>query len=111
MFGDRLLPAGVGVNRLGVGSQLQGGKPEDLLVNLQRRLLEKSAEHSHEGDLVSETQPVVGALSLTRARYAALIVVSDPDGGASPVTRAIESADPRLTATRTRSRPGSSGCG
>ena len=38
-------------------------------------------------------------VALTHARYAALIVVSDPDGGASPVTRAIiESADPRLTA-------------
>ncbi len=38
-------------------------------------------------------------VALTRARYAALIVVSDPDGGASPVTRAIiESADARLTA-------------
>ena len=39
-------------------------------------------------------------VALTRARYAALIIVSDPDAGASPVTRAIiESADPRLTAT------------
>ena len=39
-------------------------------------------------------------MALTRARYAALIVVSDPDGGTSPVTRAIiENADPRLTAT------------
>ena len=38
-------------------------------------------------------------VALTRARYAALIVVSDPDGRTSPVTRAIiESADPRLTA-------------
>ena len=38
-------------------------------------------------------------VALTRARYVALIVVSDPDGGGSPVTRAIiESADPRLTA-------------
>ena len=38
-------------------------------------------------------------VALTRARYAALIVVSDPDGGGSPVTRTIiESADPRLTA-------------
>ena len=38
-------------------------------------------------------------VALTRARYAALIVVSDPDGRASPVTRAIiESADARLTA-------------
>ena len=37
--------------------------------------------------------------ALTRARYAALIVVSDPDGRTSPVTRAIlESADPRVTA-------------
>ena len=37
-------------------------------------------------------------VALTRARYAALIVVSDPDDGASPLTRAIiESADPRLT--------------
>ena len=41
-------------------------------------------------------------VALTRARYAALIVVSDPDGG-SPVTRAIvESADPRL---KTASNP------
>ena len=61
MFGDRLLPAGVGVDRLGVGSQLQGDKPEDLPVNLQRRLLGKSAEHTHKGDLVRETQPIVGA--------------------------------------------------
>ena len=38
-------------------------------------------------------------MALTPARYAALVVVSDPDGGASPVTRAtIESADPRLKA-------------
>ena len=29
-------------------------------VNLQRRLLGKSAEHTREGDLVRETQPVVG---------------------------------------------------
>jgi DNA helicase-4 len=37
-------------------------------------------------------------VALTRARYAALIVVSDPESGASPVTRAVvESADPRLT--------------
>ena len=37
-------------------------------------------------------------MALTRARYAVLIVVSDPESGASPVTRAIvESADPRLT--------------
>lgn len=41
-------------------------------------------------------------VALTRACYAALIVVSDPDGG-SPVTRAIvESADPRL---KTASNP------
>ena len=32
-----------------------------LPVNLQRCLLGKSAEHTHEGDLVRETQPVVGA--------------------------------------------------
>ena len=38
-------------------------------------------------------------VALTRARYAALIVVSDPDAGASPVTRAIiDSEDPRLAA-------------
>ena len=34
MFGDRLLPAGVGVDRLGVGSLLQGGEPQDLAVDL-----------------------------------------------------------------------------
>ena len=61
MFGDRLLPAGVGVDRLGVGSQLQGGEPQDLAVDLQGRLLGKSAEHTHEGDLVREAQLIVGA--------------------------------------------------
>ena len=50
MFGDRLLSAGVWVDRLGVGSQLQGGEPEDLPVNLQGRLLGESAEHTHEGN-------------------------------------------------------------
>ena len=54
MVGDRLLPTGVGVDRLGVGSQLQGGEPQDLPVNLQGRLLGKSAEHTHEGDLVGD---------------------------------------------------------
>ena len=58
---NRLLPAGVGVDRLGVGSQLQGGEPQDLAVDLQGRLLGKSAERSHEGDLVREAQPIVGA--------------------------------------------------
>ena len=61
MFGDRLLPAGVGVDRLGVGSQLQGGEPQDLAVDLQGRLLGESAEHTHEGDLVREAQLIVGA--------------------------------------------------
>ena len=61
MLGDRLLPAGVGVDRLGVGSQLQGGEPQDLAVDLQGRLLGKSPEHTHEGDLVREAQPIVGA--------------------------------------------------
>ena len=37
-------------------------------------------------------------MALTRARYAVLIVVSDPDGCVSPVTRAIiESADLPVT--------------
>ena len=60
MCGDRLLPAGVGVDRLGVGAQLQGREPQDLPVDLQGRLSGESAEHPHEGDLVRETQPVVG---------------------------------------------------
>ena len=38
MLGDRLLPAGVGVDRLGVGPQLQGREPQDLPVDLQGRL-------------------------------------------------------------------------
>ena len=42
-------------------------------------------------------------MALTRAHYAALIVVSDPERGTSPVTRAIlESADPRLMAASHR---------
>ncbi len=61
MFGDRLLPTGICGDRLGVGSQLQGGEPEDLPVNLQGRLLGKSTEHTHEGDLVGETQSIVAA--------------------------------------------------
>ena len=63
MLRDRLLPAGVGVDRLGVGAQLQGREPQDLPVDLQGRLSGESAEHTHEGDLVRETQPVVGAPS------------------------------------------------
>ena len=55
-----MLPAGVGVDRLGVGAQLQGREPQDLPVDLQGRLSGESAEHTHEGDLVRETQPVVG---------------------------------------------------
>ena len=35
MLRDRLLPAGVGVDRLGVGAQLQGREPQDLPVDLQ----------------------------------------------------------------------------
>ena len=38
MCGDRLLPAGVGVDRLGVGARLQGREPQDLPVDLQGRL-------------------------------------------------------------------------
>ena len=60
MCRDRLLPAGVGVDRLGVGAQLQGREPQDLPVDLEGRLSRESAEHPHEGDLVRETQPVVG---------------------------------------------------
>ena len=60
MCGDRLLPAGVGEDRLGVGAQLQGREPQDLPVDLQGRLAWESAEHTHEGELVRETQPVVG---------------------------------------------------
>ena len=47
MCRDRLLPAGVGVDRLGVGAQLQGGEPQDLPVDLQGRLSGESAEHTH----------------------------------------------------------------
>ena len=35
----------------------------NLPVDLQGRLLGKSAEHTHEGDLVREAQPIVGAPS------------------------------------------------
>ena len=60
MLRDRLLPTGVGVDRLSVGVQLQGGEPQDLPVDLQGRLLGEPPEYAHEGDLVRETQPVVG---------------------------------------------------
>ena len=61
MVGDRLLPTGVGVDRLGGGSQLQGGEPQDLPVTLHGRLLGTSAEHTHEGDLVGDPQLIVAA--------------------------------------------------
>ena len=61
MVGDRLLPTGVGVDRLGGGSQLQGGEPQDLPVNLHGRLLGTSAEHTHDGDLVGDPQLIVAA--------------------------------------------------
>ena len=61
MVGDRLLPTGVGVDRLGVGSHLQGGEPQDLPVNLHGRLLGTSAEHTHDGDLVGDPQLIVAA--------------------------------------------------
>ena len=61
MLGDRLLSARVRVDCLGVGAQLQGREPQDLPVDLQGRLLGKSPEHTHEGDLVREAQPIVGA--------------------------------------------------
>ena len=61
MLGDRLLPALVGVDRLGVGPQLQGREPQDLPVDFQGRLLGEPPEHTHEGDLVREAQPIVGA--------------------------------------------------
>ena len=63
MLGDRLLPAGVGVDRLGVGSELQGRESQDLPVDLQGRLLGEPAEHTHEGHLLREAQPIVGAPS------------------------------------------------
>ena len=59
MLGNCLLSAGIGVDRLGVGSQLQGGKPQDLPVNLQGCLLGKSSKHTHERNLVRETQLIV----------------------------------------------------
>ena len=61
MLGDRLLPALVGLDRLGVGPQLQGREPQDLPVDFQGRLLGEPPEHTHEGDLVREAQPIVGA--------------------------------------------------
>ena len=61
MVGDRLLPTGVGVDRLGGGSHLQGGEPQDLPVNLHGRLLGTSAEHTHDGDLVGDPQLIVAA--------------------------------------------------
>ena len=63
MFGDRLLATGAGVDCLRVGSQLQGGESQDLLVDLQWRLLGKSSEHAHEGDLVGEPEPIVSTPS------------------------------------------------
>ena len=60
MVGDRLLPTGVGVDRLGGGSHLQGGEPQDLPVNLHGRLVGTSAEHTHDGDLGGDPQ-LIGA--------------------------------------------------
>ena len=67
-------PAGVGVDRLGVGAQLQGREPQDLSVDLQGRLVWESVEHTHEGDLVrlrvSTPQQDVSSQRLAILEYA-----------------------------------------
>ena len=40
---------------------LLGREPQDLPVDFQGRLLGEPPEHTHEGDLVREAQPIVGA--------------------------------------------------
>ena len=51
---DRLLPAGVGVDRLGVGAQLQGREPQDLPVDPRRtpgpRLAARLGAHNLTGE-------------------------------------------------------------
>ena len=64
MLRDRLPPLGVVPDRIRIDTQLQGGEPEDLAVDLQRLLLWKAPEHANEGDLVGEAEPVVGSPAL-----------------------------------------------
>ena len=54
-----IVPIGVSVNGLRVDTQLQGGEPQDLLLDLQWRLSEKPPENAHEGNLVRKSKPVL----------------------------------------------------
>ena len=43
---------------------MQGGEPQNLAVDLQRLVLRKASENANEGDLVGESEPVVGSPAL-----------------------------------------------
>ena len=63
MLRDRLLPALVGVDRLGVGPQPAGPRTSGSPCRFPAALVGEPPEHTHEGDLVREAQPIVGAPS------------------------------------------------
>ncbi len=94
-----------GVDRLGVDVQLQGREPQDLLVDLQRRLLGESAEHTHEGDL--RTHP--GSAPTVKQHLAAIRMLGDwlVVSQVLPVNPARPSGGRQLRAGSARS----SGCG
>ena len=64
MFGNGLAPFGVDVDRFRGELQLQGGEAQDLAVDLQRNLPGEAPEDADEGNLVGESQSVVGPSSL-----------------------------------------------
>ena len=64
MLRDRLPPFGVVPDHIRIGTQLQSCEPQNFAVDLQRLLLRKAPEHTNEGDLVGEAQPVVGSPAL-----------------------------------------------
>ena len=69
MCGDRLLPARVGVDRLGVGSQRQGREPQEWSPRQSPGAPGwGNLPSTDEGDLVRETEPIVVAPPQGRSR-------------------------------------------
>ena len=64
MLRNRLPSFGIVPDRIRIGTQLQGGEPQNLAVDLQRLVLRKASEYANEGDLVGEAEPVVDSPAL-----------------------------------------------
>ena len=64
MLRNRLPSFGIVPDRIRIGTQLQGGEPQNFGFDLQRLLLRKAAEYANEGNPVGEAEPVVDSSAL-----------------------------------------------